>query len=119
MASHDDLVEVVRRLHTCGGRTDLLDGRQQEADQDGDDGDHHEQLDERESGGATPRGEVGTHQLSFPNALQGNTTRSRPDPFKTGVSPSQGGRTAGISLEPPGVWAMGRKASSREGEGAP
>ena len=31
-----------------GGLADLLHGRQQQADQDGDDGDHHQQLDQRE-----------------------------------------------------------------------
>jgi len=43
-----DLVEVVLAAHAVGGLADLLDGGQQQADQDGDDGDHHQQLDQRE-----------------------------------------------------------------------
>jgi len=43
-----ELLHVVHALGTSGGLPDLLDGRQQEADQHGDDGDHHEQFDERE-----------------------------------------------------------------------
>src|SRR5439155_15888558 len=38
---------VVGTLAAGGRLADLLDGRQQEADQDGDDRDHHQQLDER------------------------------------------------------------------------
>src|SRR5947209_4145833 len=34
-----------------GGRTDLLDGGQEQADEDGDDRDHHQQLDQREPAG--------------------------------------------------------------------
>src|SRR5262249_2879569 len=33
--------------HAGGGLANLLNGRQQEADEDGDDGDHHQQLDQR------------------------------------------------------------------------
>ena len=43
-----DLLEVVRALDARRRLADLLHGRQQEADQDGDDGNHHQQLDERE-----------------------------------------------------------------------
>src|SRR5207253_7295852 len=43
-----DLLEVVRTLGACGGLTDLLDGRDEQADENGDDGDHHQQLDQRE-----------------------------------------------------------------------
>jgi hypothetical protein len=43
-----DLLEVVGALRPRGGLADLLDGGQQEADEDGDDGDHHQQLDQRE-----------------------------------------------------------------------
>ena len=43
-----DLLEVVGALDACGGLADLLHGRQQEADQDGDDRDDDEQLDQRE-----------------------------------------------------------------------
>src|SRR5262249_34416472 len=43
------LLEVVGTLHTAGRLAHLLDGGEQEADEDGDDGDHHQQLDQRES----------------------------------------------------------------------
>src|SRR5438128_11845000 len=41
-------MEVVLALHTVGGLAHLLDGGEQEADEDGDDRDHHQQLDQRE-----------------------------------------------------------------------
>src|SRR5262249_47307751 len=41
-----NLLEVVQRLRAGRGATDHLDGRYQQADQDGDDGDDHEQFDE-------------------------------------------------------------------------
>jgi len=43
-----DLLQVVLGRHAGGGFADFLHGRQQQADQDGDDGDHHQQLDQRE-----------------------------------------------------------------------
>ena len=49
-----DLLEVVRALHPVGGLADLLDRGQQQADQDGDDGDHHQQLDQREADSKFP-----------------------------------------------------------------
>ena len=58
------LLEVVGALHPAGCLADLLDGGQQKPDEDGDDGDDHQQLDQRE--GATGRavgGQVG-HQSS-------------------------------------------------------
>jgi hypothetical protein len=47
-----DLLQVVRTLHPPGRLTRRLDGGQQQGDQDGDDRDHHQEFDERES---TPR----------------------------------------------------------------
>src|SRR5262245_9187933 len=43
-----DLLEVVLALHARGGLAHLLDGGQQQADKDGDDCYHHQQLDQRE-----------------------------------------------------------------------
>jgi len=43
-----DLLEIVLALHAGGGFADLLDRGQQEPDEDRDDGDHDEQLDQRE-----------------------------------------------------------------------
>ena len=52
-----DLLEIVRALGTSGGLAGRLHGRQQQRDQHGDDGDHHQQLDQGECGpnGATKR----------------------------------------------------------------
>ena len=49
MKRQAELLHVVLTLHAGGGLADLLDGGQQQADQDGDDGDHHQQLDEGEA----------------------------------------------------------------------
>jgi len=46
-----ELLEVVAALHAGGGFAHLLDRGQEQADEDGDDGDDHQQLDQRE---ATP-----------------------------------------------------------------
>jgi hypothetical protein len=43
------LLDVVGTLRSRSGLTNLLHGWQQQADQDGDDGDHHQQLDQREA----------------------------------------------------------------------
>jgi hypothetical protein len=43
------LLQVVAALHASGGLANLLHGRQQKPDQDGDDGDDHKQFDESES----------------------------------------------------------------------
>ena len=44
-----DLLQVVDALGTAGRLAGGLDGRQQQGDQDRDDGDHDQQLDQRES----------------------------------------------------------------------
>jgi len=43
-----DLLQVVLAPDAGGCFAHLLDGRQEQADQDGNDGDDHQQLDERE-----------------------------------------------------------------------
>jgi len=58
-----DLLEVVGALHSGGGFTHLLDGGEQQADQDGDDGDHDEQFDQRE-GALPPTCQESCHDLS-------------------------------------------------------
>src|SRR5262245_51001658 len=45
-----DLLEIVLALRAGGRLANFLNGRQQEADQDGDDGDYDQQLDQRECG---------------------------------------------------------------------
>ena len=47
-----DLLEIVRALGTPRGLARGLDGRQEQRDQDGDDRDHHQQLDQREAAGS-------------------------------------------------------------------
>jgi hypothetical protein len=42
------LPEVVLAFHAVGGLAYFLHGGDQQADEDGDDGDHHQQLDQRE-----------------------------------------------------------------------
>ena len=49
-----DLLEVVDALGAAGRLAGRLDGGQEQADQDGDDGDHHQQLDQGEPSGAVP-----------------------------------------------------------------
>jgi hypothetical protein len=49
------VAEVVLALGLVGGLAHLLDGGQQHADQDGDDGDDHQQLDQRERWPAVTR----------------------------------------------------------------
>src|SRR5262249_12875097 len=48
------LVQVVAARGRRGGGPHLLHGGYEQADEDGDDGDHHQQLDQRETGGAIP-----------------------------------------------------------------
>jgi hypothetical protein len=48
LGGQGDLFEVVRALHPIRGLANLLHGREQQADQDRDDGDHDQQLDECE-----------------------------------------------------------------------
>ena len=45
-----DLFEVVGTAQATRGLAGRLHGRQQQADQDRDDGNHHQQLDQRETG---------------------------------------------------------------------
>src|SRR5690348_16887347 len=44
-----ELFEIVAALHAGGGLADLLHRGQQETDEDGNDGDHHQELDQRET----------------------------------------------------------------------
>src|SRR5262249_33441775 len=55
--SQADLLEVVLTLAACGGLTHLLHGGQEQANEDGDDGDHHQQLDQGETRPGSLRGE--------------------------------------------------------------
>ena len=43
------LFEIIAALNARRGLADLLHGRQEQADEDGDDGDHHKQFNEREA----------------------------------------------------------------------
>src|SRR5262249_36159960 len=48
LAGQADLLEVVGALGAGGSLADLLDGGQEQADEDRDDRNHHQQLDQRE-----------------------------------------------------------------------
>jgi hypothetical protein len=48
MQGEADLLQVVAALHAVGRLAHLLDRRQQQADEDGDDRYHDQQLDQRE-----------------------------------------------------------------------
>jgi hypothetical protein len=60
-----DLMQVVLRRHARRGLADLLDGGQQQADQNGDDGDHHQKLDQREAGRVSSIGMTADHENPF------------------------------------------------------
>src|SRR5207253_2777395 len=51
-----DLLEVVQALVAVGRLADLLHRRDEQANEDGDNGDHHQQLDQREAGSASLSG---------------------------------------------------------------
>src|SRR5262249_48769206 len=57
-----ELPHVVGTTHTIGGLADLLHRRQEQGDEHADDGDDHQQLDQREA--ATASEEDGMHDLS-------------------------------------------------------
>ena len=98
--SQADLFEVVAAPRPIGCLADLLHRRQQEADQDGDDGDDHQQLDQREAAAAQPGGKPGSsHDLPSPTirnvwrAIDYPFCRNRPTPSADGaqiVSPQKG-----------------------------
>jgi hypothetical protein len=49
VAGQGNLLEVVLALGARGGFAHLLHGRQEQADQDGNDGNHHQELHKRET----------------------------------------------------------------------
>jgi hypothetical protein len=56
MHGQAELVQVIATLGAAGRLTGLLDGRQEQGDQDRNDGDHHEQFNQGET--ATSHDEV-------------------------------------------------------------
>src|SRR5581483_6252773 len=74
-----DLLEIVRAAHSGGGLADLLDGGQQQADQDRDDRDHHQQLDQREPKTGSP-GAGASHENTSEKAEGGRNGGGQPDP---------------------------------------
>src|SRR5262249_31109681 len=91
-----DLLEVVLALGAAGGLADLLDGGEQEADEDGDDGDHHQQLDQRERA-ARPQARM-RHGTSWKRGE--HMRRSRPLSYPPEGSAGARSRNAG---EAPGA----------------
>src|SRR5262249_43094164 len=63
VAGQAELLKVVGALGARRRLADLLDGRQEQADEDGDDGDHHQELDQREPqrANSAPWQEHGSH----------------------------------------------------------
>ena len=95
-----DLLQVVLALHAGGGLADLLDGGQEQADQDRDDRDHHQQLDQREPGSAL--GSDGSRMHGHPPYGEGNETatahgRHRRSVSKRGVCGNGVGRVSNRS----------------------
>src|SRR5262249_52982875 len=67
-----ELLEVVRAGHPCSRLPHLLNSREQEPDEDGNDGDDNEQLDERESAPALP---IGSHDTTCRNGEKNDRGR--------------------------------------------
>jgi hypothetical protein len=93
-----DLLEVVGALGAAGGLARRLDGRQQEGDQDGDDGDHDQQLDQGEA--AMSAHDVSVHWV-FPGLPGRLISRWRPTHAR---SHGRGHPDAGASLAPAQWW---------------
>ena len=74
-----DLLEVVRAAHTSGRLTDLLDGGQQQTNQDRDDGDHHQEFDQREPDAGSPSTGTSHVRTSSMVQLRGERTGSYPN----------------------------------------
>jgi hypothetical protein len=77
-----DLLEVVLTLQARGRLADLLDGRHEQANQDGDDRNDHQQLDQRKSSTEPPatRCETAQHACALRktgNEEKKNSSRQR------------------------------------------
>jgi hypothetical protein len=70
--SHSDLLEVVLATHAARGLAYFLHGGEQHPDQDGDDGNDHEQLDQCESAPPTPRDELRAGHVLVPEGRDEN-----------------------------------------------
>src|SRR5262249_40818562 len=79
-----DLLEVVAAHGAVGRFPYLLDGRQQQAEEQGDDGDHHQQLDQREATRTT------RNQHRSPHAESSIGRRSCESASCQGVCPDPG-----------------------------
>jgi len=53
-----ELLDVVDALRPAGGLAGRLHRREEQGDQDGDDGDHHQKLDQRESASGTHKADL-------------------------------------------------------------
>ena len=98
--SQADLLQVVGALGAAGGLAGRLHGGKQQRDQDGDDGDHHQQLDQ----GETPTSwTICEQELMTSNLLksQTNTYREESDKLTKSVDRSEGRRIGLLSLERP------------------
>src|SRR5262249_2646381 len=99
-----DLLEVVGTGRAVRGLADLLDSGDQQADQDGDDGDHHQQFDQRERPSLGRSPENSSHEATSGNKKkQRNNLRRR-----LSLQSALGRGRAGLPEVPRQRWAWVR-----------
>jgi hypothetical protein len=98
-----ELLEVVGTAHPRRGLAHLLHGREQQADEDRDEGDHHQQFDEREPAPRTVR--MRTHDVSL-ETFRNDENREEMIRFTTAPRVTQA-RNRPLSSAIP-VWFWGR-----------
>src|SRR5262249_29993873 len=91
VAGEGQLLELVRAGHAGGGLADLLDRRQQQADQDCNDGNDHQQLDQREGFASLKLSSLAYQR----EAARGYATDHERDSCKRDTTNEHGGRPAG------------------------
>src|SRR5262245_41359545 len=101
MSGEADLLEVVDALGASGCLADLLDRGEEQADQDGDDRDHHQQLDQGEAAPMQRRRRTGAHG-SIPGMRYGHgpATASSANPAIIWSDGSQSPPWAGLGSCP-------------------
>src|SRR5262249_57831494 len=102
VAGQAQLLEVVGALQPRGGLAHLLDGGQQEADEHGDDGDHHQQLDQREGGAASAEGRHGQSPAQVTGEKGNRTVTERKADAKGRARPAAYRRAALLAPLPSG-----------------
>src|SRR5262245_66388702 len=87
-----DLLEVVGTTHPVGGLPNHLDRGKEQADQEGDDRDHHEEFNERERGSLTTgtHGQVSLKEQVLSSIAQGSPRSGLGPPLTAGFLATQG-----------------------------